>query len=219
MASYTQIVDLFGIPACGKSTLVDTLDDANKNIKYIRLTKSYKKCSAYKKVGSIPFRSIYIAWKMTTLVEGKNINYYQQRFVSMVKTLICLKYAVKYSTFERVYVDHGVMQGIISLIGGHSIRSIGRFEGYATQLLLSCNNIHFVYCSVDIDTAIERMRNRGEHTGRLNSISDLNKLKEEYILEEKRFQWLAGLTDSVQILDTSSSIDNSVKYLKGIVNR
>jgi len=186
MAEYTKIIDLYGIPACGKTTLarymashpadglkVATMRDciiAALNDKWhLFLSVSLKNLWASirlkfsapldKKRSDIPFRAILL------------LNAYKN-------------YIRKYTDYDIVVSAHGDIQSFVSLERGDNLHESPKFKEACLDYLNASLSTIYVYCQIDADTALQRMNNRSRDIGRIDTILDQNlKLQE---LERER---------------------------------
>lgn len=191
MAGHTQIIDLYGIPACGKTTLarymvnhpvdglrVATMEDcmmAALNDKWrLFLSVSLKNVWASvrlkfsapldKKRSVIPFRAILL------------MNAYK-------------KYIRKYTDYDIVVTDHGDIQCFVSLEHGDNLHETQRFKGACCHYLDASLSTAYIYCQIDGKTALQRMNGRGRDKGRIDSMSDIVFKLQELETESKRFDF------------------------------
>lgn len=214
MATHSKIIEFFGIPACGKSTMVESLLKLQHKIKvvsYESLSKEFLNASVIKKIHSIPLIDIIQTLRLAKKIKYKRNNYYFKRLFSLWKVLICYKFALLYSRYDLIYVDHGLAQSIISVIGGSELKSELFFYSIAKSLLFRQNNVQYVYCNVDIDTALSRLKSRGSHKGRFNQKDDITTLKKEYQKEIFRFDNLSMICPNCIHINTNNSINEIVE--------
>lgn len=214
MEASPKIIEFFGIPACGKSTIVEYLlkMQHNKNVvSYASLSKDFLHASVIKKIHSIPWGDIIQTLRLAKHVKSKRNNYYFERLFPLWKILICYKFAQRYSRYDLIYVDHGLSQSLISLIGGSELTSDLAFYSIAKSFLFRQNNIQYVYCHVDIDTALSRLQNRGPHKGRFNKDNDILILKKEYKQEILRFDKLSIICPNCMHVENNNNVSDVVE--------
>lgn len=191
MAVHTQIIDLYGIPACGKTTLakymashpvdglkVATMRDciiAALNDKWhlflsvtpnnlwasIRLKLS---APLDKKRRAIPFKAI--------LLMGVFKNYVR-----------------KYTDYDIVVSAHGDIQSFVSLERGDNLHEKRTFKKACLHYLDASLSTVYVYCQIDAETALQRMNNRSRDIGRIDTILDQNLKLQELERERERFDF------------------------------
>ena len=223
MAVHTQIIDLYGIPACGKTTLakymashpvdglkVATMRDciiAALNDKWhlflsvtpnnlwasIRLKLS---APFDKKRSAIPFRRV--------LLMGAFKNYVR-----------------KYTDYDIVVTDHGDIQRFVSLERGDNLHKSEGFLKACLHYLKISLSTTYVYCKIDAQDALERMNGRGREKGRIDLITDQHLKLQELETESKCFDFwttiLRGRNASPIELDmrdfTSAIADKLFSYI------
>ena len=168
MATHTKIIDLYGIPACGKTTLtkymashpakglmVSTMQDcilAALNDKWhLALSVSLRNVWASirlrlsapfdKKRSVIPFRAI--------LLMGAFKNYIH-----------------KYTNYDIIITDHGDIQSFVTLERGDKLHESGRFLNACMHYLNESLSSSYVYCKIGAEEALQRMNGRGREKGR-----------------------------------------------------
>jgi len=191
MAVHTQIIDLYGIPACGKTTLakylashpadglkVATMRDcmvAALNDKWhlflsvtpknlwasIRLKLS---APLDKKRSAIPFRRV--------LLMGAFKNYVR-----------------KFTDYDIVITDHGDIQRFVALERGDNLHNSRRFLSACSHYLKDSLSTTYVYCQIDAQEALERMNGRGREKGRIDLITDQRQKLQELETESKCFDF------------------------------
>lgn len=195
MAAHTQIIDLYGIPACGKTTLakymashpveglkVSTVQDctlaARNDMWHLLLSVSPKNIWASirlkfsapldKKRNDIPFKNI--------LLMGAFKNY-----------------ILKYTDYDIVITDHGDIQSFVSLERGENLHESQRFLSACLHYLNVSLSTSYAYCKIDAEEALQRMNGRGRDKGRIDLITDQHIKLQELKIESTRFKYWAGI--------------------------
>ena len=194
IATHPKIVELFGLPGCGKTTLRDNLiQSSESDRKYslmTELTRQFKGLSLYSKFRYIPWR---IWWKLfrfllsMPLLPIKEWVYYRVFFSSAL--------IYHYSNFaissSIIINDHGFVQAVVSLMNGH----IGELSEHQCKKLIEAMQllpcVLLVYCWVPKDVAFQRIRTRNRDVGRLDVIKDDRLLNEYLQVEEDVFTFLS----------------------------
>lgn len=153
METHTRIVEFYGLPGCGKTTLTDYLIDNSKNTeaplfgRINQLSEKYRRLSFIKKIGVIPFK----AWLYSSLfilsvprIPVKNWKLYRSFFY------ITLMYKVSEKTSfpSFILVDHGLFQAAQSVIYGHSASLSNRSWRLLMKIASSISIDYAVYCIV-----------------------------------------------------------------------
>ena len=221
MAAYTQIIEFFGVPACGKSTIVNEILDKDNScsIKYNELTKEFLQASLIKKILSIPLNQIFVIACLGLYIELKKSNGFCFRMTSLMKTIVVYRYSIKFSKYNKVYVDHGLIQGFVSLIGGNTINNTAKYLEKTNYILSNYPNVQFVFCQINLYDAITRLKQRGNHIGRFNEIIESDELYEEYDSELKRFNFIINDQKRVVKIDTSKPLKETISRLQVYLNQ
>jgi len=191
MSEHTQIIDLYGIPACGKTTLarymashpadglrVTTMQDcilsALNDKRHLLLSISLVNIWASirlkfsapldKKRSAIPFKSILL------------LNAYKN-------------YIRKYTDYDIVVTDHGDIQSFVSLERGDNLHENQKFKEACCHYLDASLSSAYVYCQIDAETALLRMNGRDRDKGRIDSLSDEITKLQELEAESQRFDF------------------------------
>lgn len=187
MGAHTKIIDLFGTPACGKSTLATYIKENAKIKVGIKkdIVKESKQIFCYKYLLSFRLTDILSCAKYHYAIPKQNrrkgsplynfiLNYNYYSFIS------------NYSKYDAVVIDNSVVQSIISHQNAADLLGDSYFKESVKQILSSLKNITYVWCDIEPEVSLERMETRGRSKGRI----DLKVNREEKLraLSEERNQ-------------------------------
>lgn len=223
MAEHTQIIDLYGIPACGKTTLAEYM--ANYPVKGLRVA-TMRDCmksafmNKWKLVKSITLKSF---WASVRLKCSAPLD--KKRRVIRFKGLLLLstykKYVRKYTDYDIVFFDHGDIQYFVSLERGDNLHESEKYRKACLRYLDASNTTAYIYCHVDAETALQRMNSRGRDKGRMDTMSDQNLKLQELEKESKRFDfWTTVLKErktSLIELETRGSIPSIADIIFSLI--
>lgn len=177
MAKHTQIIEFYGLPGCGKTTLckkmLSSADYRGKRLAISRdISVSYARASIFQKVRSIPWRMVVPLVRLfvkTPFVGFSNLNLY----IIFLKKESLYDYVRKYSDIDYFFVDHGLVQSIISLMAT-SPTELNYAKSQDINLILTKSNVNkVVYCKVSPKTSFLRIRARGgKALGRLDKVEN-----------------------------------------------
>lgn len=211
MAAHTQIIDLYGIPACGKTTLAEYM--ASHPINGLRVVTMHD-CmhsalkNKWKLVKSVSLKNIgaSIRLKFSAPLDKK------RRYVSLLSIVmmgVYRKYVRKYTDFDVVVSDHGDVQQFVSLERGDDLHETKKFIKACAHYLDASLTTAYVDCKIDAETALQRMNDRGREKGRIDLIGDQNVKLQELEKEIKHFDFWASFLKqrgkSVMELDMNDS--------------
>ena len=194
MAAYTKIIELFGLPGCGKSTTVQTLI-SNRNdfrISTFKNVVGQSKKHPLKLIASISLKSLFVGLQVRFSVPFDK----KRRDRSLFKWLlfeIVFNYIKKYTEYDFVLVDPGVIQGLASWERGDDLHMRCRYRNACSNYLRYTAVTDFIYCDLPIEEALMRMHHRNRNNGRIDLINDEKTQLNELRKEKNRFDFYAGL--------------------------
>ena len=227
MAVYTQIIDLYGIPACGKTTLAKYM--ASHPADGLKVA-TMEDCM---------IAALNDKWHLFLSVTPKNLltsirlklsaPLDEKRKVIAFKAILLVgafkNYVRKYTDYDIVVSDHGDIQSFVSLERGDSLHENQKFKEACLHYLDASLSTVYVYCRIDTETALRRMNDRGRNKGRIDSISNQNLKLQELEIESKHFDfWTTILRErnaspiELDMRDATSAIANRLFYIYQINN-
>ena len=186
MAVHTQIIDLYGIPACGKTTLAKRM--ASHPADGLKVT-TMQDCvvaalnDKWHLFLSVTPNNLWasIKLKLSAPLDKKRRDV---PFKAILLMGVFKNYVRKYTDYDIVVSDHGDIQSFISLERGDNLHKLEKFKKACLQYLDASLSTVYVYCQIDVEIALRRMNNRSRDKGRIDSISDQN-LKLQELKKEK----------------------------------
>jgi deoxyadenosine/deoxycytidine kinase len=203
MAEHTQIIDLYGIPACGKTTLARYM--ASHPADGLRVA-TMEDCS---------IAALNDKWHLFLSVSLKNVwasirlrlsaPFDKKRSVIPFKSILLLNayknYIRKYTDYNIVVTDHGDIQSFVSLERGDNLHENQKFKEACCNYLDASLSSAYVYCQIDAETALRRINGRNRDKGRIDSLSDQNLQLQELERERERFDfWTTVLKERKAVL-------------------
>lgn len=175
MATHTQIIEFFGLPGCGKTTLCDLLvaqreDDGGRTVRMSDIGAHYHAASLMTKVQSIPFCTWWlIARLLFTLprIPLKKWRLYRSFFyISMM-----YNFCHRQRSADYMVVDHGLMQAVVSVMFGHASDLTPRGWQLLRRICTRLGVDKMVWCDLPVGVSMTRIRKRGRRgNGRLDEI-------------------------------------------------
>ena len=191
MAEHTKIIDLYGIPACGKTTLAEYMaNHTKKDLKVATMQDCVRDAfnNKWKLVKSVSLKNFWasVRLKLSAPLDKK-------RRVIRFKGILLLgafkNYVRKYTDYDIVVTDHGDIQYFVSLERGDNLHLSEKFKKACLHYLDASLTTAYVYCQIDAETALQRMNNRGRDKGRMDMMSDQNLKLQELEKESERFDF------------------------------
>lgn len=223
MSSHTQIIDLYGIPACGKTTLAEYMASHPTNGLRIATMQECMIAAMNDKWHLFLSVSLKNVWASIRLKLSAPLD--KKRRVIRFKGLLLLsaykKYVRKYTDYDIVFFDHGDIQYFVSLERGDNLHESEKYRKACLRYLDASHTNAYVYCKIDAETALQRMNNRGREKGRMDTMSDQNLKLQELEKESERFDfWTTVLKErkaSLIELETKDSIHSIADKLFSLI--
>lgn len=200
MAAYTKIIDLFGIPACGKSTLSNCL--AGRSNEALRISTLQGCILNDKKIVWRLLRSL----SLNILWAGIRFRFSapfdkKRRDVSLMSFLkhgLYYNYVRRFSDYDVVIVDHGDIQSIVTLERGEDLHDKPKFVKACSRYLNSSLANIYVYCRISAEESLYRMNSRQRDNGRIDVIENKHQQLKELQDEIARFDFFSELLKKQQ---------------------
>lgn len=183
MARNCRIVEFAGLAGCGKTTLAKSLKEYFENRKYSVITLDeidgkFKHKNLLKLLFCInPIELISIIKLFSTVKYNKNR--LKSMYSMQVKLYIFYKFCRKYSDYDYVFIDHGMIQNFVSFM----FNSDSEIKDNKKYLKMIYKMFSFIYpdliirCIIDAKNANERMKIRGREVATIEKEkSDFNRL-------------------------------------------
>lgn len=191
MAAHTQIIDLYGIPACGKTTLARYM--ASHPAEGLKVS-TMQDCT---------LAALNDKWHLIMSVSLKNVwasirlrlsaPFDKKRSVIPFRAILLMgafkDYILKYTDYDIVVSDHGDIQSFVSLERGENLHQSEKFLKACFHYLNASLSTSYVYCQIDAEDALQRMNSRGREKGRIDLIMDKHIKLQELEAESKRFDF------------------------------
>ena len=213
MAKTPTIVEFYGLPGCGKSTLCEALiqDETLRTVWMSDVTDRYRNESWLKRFSYIPWKSwLKCAKYMRSVpqVKGNGWGLYRPFFtISLAYSYFHKKFA---TSGTILLIDHGLVQCFASL--AHNLKfdvsdkAQHRFAAFYQSIGVDMP----VFCQIAKEETLNRIRTRKRSVGRIDVLMNepekaLKLLDKEVILFE---QISSVLEDSVIHLDMSGNVSD-----------
>lgn len=220
MAAYTKIIEFYGLPGCGKTTLCEAIvhELAAQGKKACFLNDITQFCTFFNVIRQVNFRELIHNIKF--YIKNRNEDSSLIRYFSAYRRLLKYKCAIKYSNYDYVLVEHGIVQSMVSAIYKYDAEYYCDIDCSLRYILYANDNISYIYCFVDCDTAVRRIicRNR-QNSGRLDKIKDkqvlTREIQKQYGLFEEICQWFqnSSFVNNSNKIDNTNNLDINVKKI------
>lgn len=212
------IIDFYGLPGCGKTTLCKTLINQypDKVIDVDAVWVSYWTQNWFKRISEIP---IFVVFKLFFLflrspkLSKEERNIYRGFFVHIIS----------YSHFKRMNYkvllsDNGLIQDLVSLFYKKESIFSKKHARTFSSLIKGYTNLNQVFCDIPVALSLERIRTRNRNKGRLDLIRDNKNLENALTVQSEFFQKMNVMLKSIGIdfykIDMNSGAENVVEQVK-----
>lgn len=226
MEPHTQIIELFGVPACGKSSITECIitNSLLKNVgSKVDMYDDFKKARYLKKILSFSLSSFVAGVRFMDFFPRNESRKVLHKSI-FLNAAWCRNYQKKYGRFNTIISDHGIIQDFVTWERGESFNNNPIFEKRVLDYLKNERDVFFVFCDIDTNRALERLSTRGRSKGRLDEMlsNDRGHLIHELTEEKNRFWELYKILKSnnfkVDIINTSYTIEENVNSLLDTIN-
>ena len=220
-----QIIELCGIPGCGKSTLInaalrqDCLSHTNiatrQDIYFFRCKNKKKATALFRTFAKIKNYKIYV-----------NILIINRRYSKDIK---CLKYAVQFmmllsqiqeviksNIYEIAILDEGIYQYISAQADNTVFKADKQIHCVIDEVRNSLKNWSVFYCDIEVDDALERISKREGSSKRFSASKSHVELKDLLEKRKNNIDYLCSIKSDLS-LDMNNNIDeNAIQFLNYI---
>lgn len=181
-----EIIELYGLPGCGKTTLCEAFKSNFPEGEVADINDIFRRIRSLSRLRKLMIIPLSVVIPLLRLWFTCPILSYRQRGIyrAFLKRMAAICYVKKTNQYHYAILDHGIVQCTHSLYLGREQYFTKEAKKIFLRVLKCFSPISFVYCSVPVDTAVERIKTRKAlNHGRLDSIDDLKTLKR--ILQEQ----------------------------------
>ena len=176
MGSSPKIIELYGLPGCGKTTLCEKLINyfPQKIIDVESIWLNFREQSVIRQISAIPFKTLtklLFLFLLSPKLSKKELNIYIGFFVH----IMAYSY-VRKTKYEYLISDNGLIQDVVSLFYKKESKFSRKHVTVICSLLKDFDNSTQIYCDIPVTLSLERIRKRNRNKGRLDLISENKKL-------------------------------------------
>lgn len=209
MESSPKIIELYGLPGCGKTTLCNRLHE-----KYPKTTIDVELIwdgqKLYRKILEIPFWILVkLCWLfiISPKLPRKEWNIY----IGFLVHLGAYSY-IKKTKYKYLLSDNGLVQDMVSLFykkeSSFSKKHLKAFYNIAKEY----DNSFQIFCDIPVNMSLERIRKRNRNKGRLDLISNDKMLAESLTTQSDFFNKMNEVLQCMGVkylvLNMNDSVDN-----------
>lgn len=188
MAANIKIIEFYGLPGCGKTTLRNQLIQSPlKRFGTINeVMTQYKKESLIYRITHLPLKQW---WQLTLFILSlSNIRSNRKSFyvVLYYKTL-AYSYCREKSIFDYVVVDHGLVQQVGSILHNMNYDLSEKSLGKLSRFLYLMKETKTIYCQIPSELSLSRIKKRNRDSGRIDAMMYDREKALYYLEKEKSF--------------------------------
>ena len=196
MAAHTKIIDLFGLPACGKTTLCQYLHEQLRDrykVATLNMLIEEARNNKIKLLFSFSLKMFIASVKVHKATPSKKNSGSKVSRFYLLKHSLYYTYAMRFSKYDFIFADHGDIQSFVSMEGGVDFHE-NRFFCQACSKYIDVSPVAFyVYCDILPELSLKRMVKRNTYQGRIERIKDNGIRLKELELEKERFDFFSKL--------------------------
>ena len=224
MEEHTKIIEFYGLPGCGKSTLeqfiLSSIRAESVTFCHIHdIAERYKELSVLNKIKLYPFKNTLRFFTLLLKV-GNPFKKDNRRICrGLLYFLIIYRFCNKKKFSDYVLVDHGIVQSFISLLYGTSSEKFEYKMRLISSFVYSLEIDYLFYCSISAQGAFERIRFRQrKDSGRLDMITDDELLLATLEFQRKQFDLIyefafSKVSNISQKINTDSSLNEELSLI------
>lgn len=221
-----KIIELCGIPGCGKSTLVDAVLNRCEFSHISFATRNdiyFFKCKGRNK--TIALIRAFLKFKNYKLYN--NILRINRRYSKDIK---CLKYAfqfilfysqiqdvIKSGKYKYAVLDEGVYQYISAQADNTVFNSDEQIISVIDYIRVQFSLWSIIYCDIDIPNALKRISNRKGSSKRFSASKDVSELEKLLLDRKTNIDYLCSHKCDL-VLNMNSSIEENVIRISNIID-
>ena len=211
-----KVIELFGFPGSGKSTISNKLVE---NLKANNIIVVAPKRTIDKELNSFNRYFIKIIFSLKALL----IFNIQLRFliykiikmnngITLFKQLINVLYTLSfYNQKDLIVLDEGIIQALVSASYCQPDSNVIELLNCLPQLVKEQSI--FIYVEIDKDICIQRIQNREDGKSRLDKINDSIKIKEQLEHIDQQFKKIQKNIEYCSIDNSFQLAENEIKIL------
>lgn len=220
-----MIIDLYGLPGSGKSTVVDEFNrkyqiyEKKGTAEFIALSKM-KKISLLKLLKNPPHRKFfYLLFKLCKKRECKNrdLGAYERFIAKLYSLYVFNLYHQARDEEQQFILDEGIIQSLVPITLGYQLE---RNALYSLIQLLDCDKMISVHCVIGPLECLSRIERRNRNTAAMDELDkdDLVTFIEQYTtrLDELK-ESFNHYTKKKVILDMTENPIKLVKQLEMVI--
>lgn len=217
MGSHTKIIDFYGLPGCGKTTLVSKIiERCPATIRVANKRMAIKRCKL-KFLISIRISDIINCVRYHFTIPKQ----YRRKDTSLwkfIKNYTYYRFISLYSDYDIVCMDNSIIQSIVSHQGGQDLLDNEKHVIAVKNLICNSMPITYVWCDVEPVTSVNRIHMRGRKKGRIDLMEDKNKQLVSLQDERELYGKFEKLLCSWQIpcikINNNLSVDDEIMQLQ-----
>lgn len=208
MAAIVKVIEFYGLPGCGKTTLrSNLLFSHSKQVGSIEdVMILYNNEPFFYRLFHLPIKQWFLLsiFLMTMPHKRKNSKSF---YVALYYKVLAYTYCATKSPLDFVVVDHGIVQQLGSILHNMDYRLSDKSMKRFIMFLNSIEKTIFTYCQISSELSLNRIRFRKRDGGRVDAVmNDTNQAM--FYLEKERllFDRISdALDNNIFIIDMSKT--------------
>lgn len=208
------VVELFGLPGSGKSTVTDLVIDklGNYRVKTLSTFRAERETS-FIKLGLKHFKLFRL---LVRFIFSEHMKFDKDKIRYIKSILMTIDYYKANNDADYLIMEQGWLQDIISLCFDHKIKN----QEALVKIIDEIGAIYIpVATKIEIEESFRRMSIRSKEPGRLDKEVDGDTRKRIYSVFQANIEQLNDVLNECLIIDTTiSPAENAEVIVKSIVS-
>lgn len=205
-----KIIEFYGLPGCGKTTLRNKLllSSSIRAGSIQDVMALYKQESFFYRLFHLPIKQWWLLSMFLITLPQKRKNA-KTAYVTLFYKVLSYSYCAAKSSFDIVVVDHGLVQQLGTILHNMdyniSEKSLRRFVKFASDM----KGVKIICCYITSELSLSRMRSRNRNGGRIDAVMNDTK-KAIYFLDKERVlfeRFSKAFNNNDSVLDMSKTPD------------
>ncbi|MFW6017078.1 MAG: AAA family ATPase [bacterium] len=222
----TIIIDFFGLPGSGKTTIAHMLAkkldnsgyDVQENIYIINNLFSSRKRMVLKFLCMIKYsiKNLFFLYEIFSIIGNDTFKNYREALKQWINICFILTNINKKNNSNFIIADQGIVQAAISLTVNTDKNKLRKIISKLCERIVI--PITFVYIDIDIETDLQRLEGRINGKSRVEMYNKAENREKELQNILLRCEEILGLLDCI-VIENNVSTKNNQDVLNNIVEK
>ena len=221
MGAHTKIIEFYGLPGCGKTTICYKLKESfeEKGYKVGVLPDAANHFSWLSLFYTLTIRDIVLFFRFFILLKKHHVH--RNLVISPIRRLLIFRSAKKKNEYDFIFVDHGAAQSIVRALYDTPCPLDILNSSVVKALFISTPVDKYVCCKITPEEAFARVRHRNrKNSGTFDQFPDEQLrivLDGHYSIFESTDSLLRNLRFNLYFIDCYNKLEDCIEEANSIV--